>query len=166
MNRSFKVRVLGQKPVKACYNCGKFIPAFSEVIDFPMGGQPRCVCKDCTDGDFRNGKAFKNKEVGKSDKYTSTDCHVVMFYTFDEALAIAARVQHGFSSKKLTSGCYRLKYHVKSCNKAGWLFNENGIIDGEDIGFLANGIPCKTSKEYHMAVNAQTWYDDKVRNGK
>lgn len=157
MNRNITFRKLGQKSAK-CYNCGRTIAPFSEVLDFAMGGQPRCVCKDCLKGDFRNGKAARNKEVGKADKTTSTKCHTMMVYTFDPAIACAARISHGFSSKKLASGCYRLKYTMKSCAKGGWIFNEEANLDSEFMGCVVNGVSVITAHEYHEVVEAQDWY--------
>lgn len=161
-NSNIVIRTLGQKPA-SCYNCGKTIPAFTEVIDFRIGGKPRCVCAKCQSGNFDDGFAAKNTETGDGSKRgkTSTKKHTIKVVCSNPITALDLRIVHGFSTVKQDNGDFRCEYkEMTTCHKGGWLFDENGILFDEYQMMTVNGKPVNTSREYHEAVEAQTWYDE------
>ncbi len=154
MLRTIELVTLGQKSA-VCKKCGDVIPAFSEdILNFRMGGQKRCVCKACTEI-APNGRTFSKLSA---DKRTGKNVHTIMVYTADTAVVLNACVAHDMSSKNLGNGFYRLKITVGSCNKGGWLFDEEAGIASEGCSILVNGIPVHDAHEYHNVVNAQDWY--------
>ena len=156
------IRTLGQKPA-TCYNCGRTILAGTEVIDFKIGGKPRCVCPLCQIGNFEDGFAKKSTEVGDGSKRgkTTTKTHTIQVVCSNPITALDLRIAHGFSTVKLENGDFRCEYKkMTTCHKGGWLFDENGqLLDNYQM-MVVNGTPVKTSREYHEVVEAQTWYDE------